>query len=115
MGLGVATARPGRSISTVRAYGLPRVISGSNSLWSHGYGDPAPEAAIVVGFDRQYAGQFFHRCEQVGRVTNRYGVKNEETTWHTGLYVCRQPPPGVGRNVANHAVVPIEKFTIICN
>ena len=45
----------------------------------------------MVGFNRQYAGQLSHRYEQVGRVTNRYGVKNEETTWHTGLYVCRQP------------------------
>ena len=39
-------------------YGLPRVISGANSLWARGYGDPAPETAIVVGFDRPYAGEF---------------------------------------------------------
>jgi hypothetical protein len=72
-------------------YGLPRVISGANSLWARGYGDPAPETAIVVGFDRPYAGSFFQTCEPAGYITNRYGVKNEETTWHTGLYVCRQP------------------------
>jgi hypothetical protein len=24
-------------------------------------------------------------------VKNAYGVKNEETTHHTGLYVCREP------------------------
>ena len=44
-------------------YGLPRVITGANSLWARGYGDPAPETAIVVGFDRPYAGQFFKSCE----------------------------------------------------
>ena len=72
-------------------YGLPRVISGGNSLWARGYGDPAPETVIVVGFDRPYAGSFFKTCDAAGFVKNRYGVKNEETTWHTGLYVCRQP------------------------
>jgi 4-amino-4-deoxy-L-arabinose transferase-like glycosyltransferase len=73
------------------AYGLPRVISGGNSLWARGYGDPAPETVIVVGFDRGYAGSLFKSCEAAGWVTNRYDVKNEETTRHTGLYVCRQP------------------------
>jgi 4-amino-4-deoxy-L-arabinose transferase-like glycosyltransferase len=73
------------------ASGLPRVISGANSLWTRGYGDPAPETVIVVGFDRPYAELFFKSCQPAGYVTNRYNVKNEETTWHTGLYVCRQP------------------------
>jgi hypothetical protein len=73
------------------AYGLPRVISGANSLWARGYGDPAPETAIVVGFDRGYAESFFKTCESAGFVKNQYNVRNEETTRHTGLYVCRQP------------------------
>jgi len=72
-------------------YELPPIISGSNSLWYRGYGDPAPETVIVVGFERQYAEMFFGTCKSVGTVTNRYGVKNEESTRHTGLYVCRQP------------------------
>jgi hypothetical protein len=73
------------------AHGLPRVISGGNSLWARGYGDPAPETVIAVGFDRSYAESFFKSCEVAGWVKNRYNVKNEETTWHTGLYVCRGP------------------------
>ncbi len=73
------------------ALGLPRVISGSNSLWARGYGDAEPQTVIVVGFERQYAQHFFKTCQQAGRVTNRYGVKNEESTNHTGLYVCTQP------------------------
>ena len=73
-----------------RAYDLPRVISGSNSLWLRGYGNPEPEMVILVGFERDYADNFFLNCEYAGKVTNRYGVKNEETTRHTGLYICRQ-------------------------
>jgi hypothetical protein len=74
-----------------KQYGLPRVISGTNSLWYRGYGDPEPETVIVVGFERAYAANFFTHCESAGTVTNQYGVRNEETTHHTGLYVCRQP------------------------
>ena len=72
-------------------YGLPRVISGANSLWYRGYGDFEPETVIVVGFERGYADNFFKQCQPVGRVTNRYNVANEESTHHTGLYLCRQP------------------------
>lgn len=72
-------------------YGLPPVISGANSLWERGYGSPEPETLIVVGFERSYANRFFKQCTFAGQVTNRYGVENEESTHHTGLYVCRQP------------------------
>ncbi len=71
--------------------GLPHVISGANSLWYRGYGAFEPETAIVVGFDRGYADSFFQQCQLAGRVINRYDVDNEESTRHTGLYVCRQP------------------------
>jgi 4-amino-4-deoxy-L-arabinose transferase-like glycosyltransferase len=72
-------------------YGLPRVISGGNSLWYRGYGEPEPETVIVVGFESSYASVFFKSCQYAGRVSNQYGVANEESTRHTGLYVCRQP------------------------
>ncbi|MFN2237671.1 MAG: serine hydrolase domain-containing protein [Anaerolineales bacterium] len=72
-------------------YGLPRMITGTNSMWYRGYGQPEPETVIVVGFERDYAGQFFKQCEYAGTVTNRYNVKNEETKFHTGLYICREP------------------------
>ena len=73
------------------AYGLPRVISGANSLWGRGYGSFEPQTVIVVGFDLPYARSFFQDCEFAGNVTNRYGVENEESTHHTGLYICREP------------------------
>ncbi len=74
-----------------KVYGLPPVISGSNSMWARGYGNLPPVTVLVVGFEPQYALSFFKECERVGRVTNSYGVKNEETTNHTGLYVCSRP------------------------
>lgn len=74
-----------------KQYNLPLVISGSNSLWYRGYGDMEPETVITVGFERSYAGMFFKSCVARGKVTNRYSVKNEETTHHTSLFVCHGP------------------------
>lgn len=74
-----------------RQVGLPAIISGADNFWYRGFGDPGPETVIVVGFERSYAGNFFASCESVGSVTNLYNVRNEESTRHTGLYVCRQP------------------------
>jgi hypothetical protein len=72
-------------------YGLPHIISGSNSFWYRGYGESEPETVITVGFERSYAGQFFKSCKQRGTVTNSYRVKNEESTHHTSLFICREP------------------------
>ena len=74
-----------------KEYGLPPVISGSNSLWYRGYGNSEPETVIVVGFDGAYTGMFFNSCKTSGRVKNSYDVRNEEATYHSGLYVCRDP------------------------
>ena len=72
-------------------YGLPRIISGGNSFWYRGYGTPEPETVIVVGFEGDYARHFFNSCQFSGTVKNSYDVKNEETSYHTGLYICREP------------------------
>lgn len=72
-------------------YGLPRMITGTNSMWYRGYGNPEPQTVIVVGFEGDYARHFFKSCEYSGTVTNSYNVQNEETTFHTGLYICREP------------------------
>lgn len=74
-----------------KEYSLPRVISGGNSLWYRGYGEPEPGTVIVVGFESSYAAQIFKSCKFSGMVTNRYNVSNEESTYHTSLYVCREP------------------------
>jgi 4-amino-4-deoxy-L-arabinose transferase-like glycosyltransferase len=73
------------------AYGMAGAISGRNSYWLRGYGDPPPETLIVLGFSREAAERVFTRCELAGRVTNRYAVANEESTFHPDIYLCRGP------------------------
>jgi 4-amino-4-deoxy-L-arabinose transferase-like glycosyltransferase len=70
-------------------YGLPRAISGVNSSWERGYGNPAPETLIVVGFQRDFLEKRFASCELAGRTSNRYGVANEETVEDPDIFVCR--------------------------
>ena len=72
-------------------YGLPRIISGANSLWYRGYGQSEPKTVIVVGSESYHAANFFNSCEFQGPVKNSFGVKNEETTHHSSLFVCREP------------------------
>ncbi len=70
---------------------LPTAISGVNSYWLRGYGEPAPEILIVLGYDGDRAEHFFATCQLVGRVTNRYNVENEETEGNASILLCRDP------------------------
>ena len=72
------------------AYGLPEAISGMNSYWLRGYGHPPPQTLVVIGLSRSAAENFFEACDLAGHVSNRYGVKNEETTNHPDILVCRR-------------------------
>jgi hypothetical protein len=69
---------------------LPDAISGINSYWLRGYSDPPPETLIVLGLSQQVAGRTFESCQVAGRITNRFGVMNEESTAHRDIYVCRK-------------------------
>jgi hypothetical protein len=71
-------------------YGLPRVISGINSYWARGYGEPDPETLIVVGFSREFIEALFEEHQLVAHTTNRNNVANEETMRHPDIYVCRR-------------------------
>jgi 4-amino-4-deoxy-L-arabinose transferase-like glycosyltransferase len=71
--------------------GLPEAISGVNSYWLRGYGEPPPETLIVLGFRCDAAERFFESCSLAGQVTNRYGIRNEETRDHPEIFVCRSP------------------------
>jgi hypothetical protein len=70
-------------------YGLPRAISGVNSSWERGYGNPPPYTVIVVGYSREFLEKQFASCELVAHSWNRYGVANEETVEDPDLFVCR--------------------------
>jgi hypothetical protein len=72
------------------AYGLPRAISGINSFWERGYGDPPPETLIVLGYSRRFLEQHFESCELAGHLRNAYGVTNEETSDHSEIFICRR-------------------------
>jgi len=70
-------------------FGLPQAISGINSYWARGYGNPPPETLIVVGLSREFLERNFASCELAGHVTNRYGVANEESHDHPEIFLCR--------------------------
>ncbi len=75
-------------------YGLPRAISGVNSFWQRGYGDPPPQTVIVVGLRRSRMEEVFGPCRLAGHTWNQYGVKNEETEDHPDIWVCGPPKDG---------------------
>jgi len=68
--------------------GLPAALSGVNSYWLRGYGDPPPETLIVIGYRSEEIGQYFENCEPSGRIPNPYGIENEESKV-PGILVCR--------------------------
>jgi Dolichyl-phosphate-mannose-protein mannosyltransferase len=70
-------------------YGLPMAISGVNSFWQRGYGDPPPETLIVLGLPRDFLETKFAICEVAGHTWNRFGISNEETRDHPDIFVCR--------------------------
>ena len=68
--------------------GLPAAISVVNSYWLRGYGDPPPEKVIVLGLSRKMLARHFESCDAVAKVTNSYGIKNEEIE-HSDIFLCR--------------------------
>jgi hypothetical protein len=76
------------------SHGLPRAISGVNSSWERGYGDPPPQILIIVGFPRAFVEANFDSCRLVAQNTNSYGVINEETTERRDIFLCGPPKAG---------------------
>jgi hypothetical protein len=71
-------------------------MSGIDSYWLRGYTVPPPRTLIVVGISREFLEKKFETCELAGHISNRFNVKNEETTRHVEIYLCRglkQPWP----------------------
>lgn len=65
--------------------GLPRAVSGVNSLWQHGYGDPSPSTLILMGLKRRLADEIFEGYRLAGHMWNRYGVKTDEMVWNPDI------------------------------
>ncbi len=72
------------------ALGLPSTISGVNTYWLRGYGDPAPQTLIVVGLPRAYAERYFSGCRLAGQIPNPYGLDNEESQV-PDIFLCGSP------------------------
>jgi hypothetical protein len=98
-------------------YGLPPAISGTNSFWEHGYGNPPPETVIVVGFSRQFVEQHFESWVVAAHSRNRYGVANEETSDHPDIFVCRrlrQPWPDFWKSFQRYGRVTPARMLSNC-
>jgi Dolichyl-phosphate-mannose-protein mannosyltransferase len=72
-------------------YHLPPAISGVNSFWARGYGDPPPETLIVLGHSSEFLKENFNSCYLAAHSRNRFAVKNEETFEHPDIFVCGPP------------------------
>jgi hypothetical protein len=72
------------------ALGLPKAISGINTYWLRGYGNPPPQTVIVLGAQQASVARLFESCELKAPITNRYGVENEESRDYPGVFVCRR-------------------------
>ena len=68
---------------------LPEPISGINSYWYRGYGNPPPETLIVLGFSQRFRDRTFTSCKVAGHTPNPMLLENEETRDHPDIFVCR--------------------------
>jgi 4-amino-4-deoxy-L-arabinose transferase-like glycosyltransferase len=70
-------------------YGLPHAISNINSYWLRGPGNPPPRTLVFVGGDREHLEERFDSVVLAGHTPNPYNVRNEETTEHPDIFICR--------------------------
>lgn len=71
------------------AYNLPHAISGMDSNWLWGYGDPPPETVIVLGMTPSDAYALFETCSIAGTTANPYGIQNIESQSFPDILLCR--------------------------
>jgi hypothetical protein len=73
------------------AYGLPNAISGVNSYWQRGPGNPPPSTLIVLGGGRERLERRFRSIVLAGHTPNPWKIENEETRDHPDIFICREP------------------------
>jgi len=76
------------------AYHLPPPISTVNSGWLRGYPTPPPSTLIVLGFREEQAYHAFTGCRLAGHNGNSLGIQNEESEYHSQIFVCGPPRKG---------------------
>jgi hypothetical protein len=89
--LGIATGNYGEygAIEILgAAYGLPQPIGTTNSEYLRGYPMPQPTTIIVIGNSWEKANELFTNCRVAGHNGNSEGLKNEESEYHSDIYVC---------------------------
>ncbi len=70
-------------------YRLPRAISGINSYWARGPGNPPPEVVIVLGSKRERLERLFASVVVAGHTPNPWQIENEETRDNPNIFLCR--------------------------
>lgn len=73
------------------AYQLPAPIGTTNSEWLRGYPSPQLTTFIVLGITADEANTIFTGCRLAGHNGNALGVRNEESKYHPGIFVCGPP------------------------
>jgi 4-amino-4-deoxy-L-arabinose transferase-like glycosyltransferase len=73
------------------ARGLPEAISGVDTYGLRQDGKPIPPTVIVLGMTGKTTDTLFRSCSIAGKVTNRYGIANQESRDHPDIYLCRDP------------------------
>src|SRR5215469_4879321 len=76
--------------------GLPPAVSGHNTYWWWGPGNPRATTVVAVmpgpmdgGGDAAYLSKFFTSVQAVATLSNPYGLHNQE--WHGHVYLCTGP------------------------
>lgn len=77
-----------------RADGLPTAVSGHNSEWWWGPGDPHATTVVVVASGKiprydHYLARFFRSVRTVATLSNPAGIRNQE--WGGHVYLCTGP------------------------
>ena len=80
-----------------RAYGLPRAISGMNSNWLRGYGDPPPQTVIAVGFKPKEIDQIFASCQVAAQLPNPMALSTTPSATAT-RYMSAATSASLGRS-----------------
>lgn len=70
-------------------YGLPQVMSGTNSFWYRTQPAVPPSTIIVLGDHRESLDQLCTTVTLAGHASNRWNVMNEERLYSPDMFICR--------------------------